>query len=276
MSGFYTPDGRFLATENGRPVVGAKLYVYLAGTTTPATSYKDPALTVPNTSPVIMDAQGRGVVVLDPAHSYDFELQRADGSLISSQSNIVVPASSSALSAVSAALSAEATARVADDSAENAARVAADASLQSQITGLAVFAAYDLTGSMNSVNGTTPAAIYKSGTISPSLAGYNGTTGEITIADTGWYTFEGYLQFTIVANEGSSWVTIQINGSDYREVALARNENSAGGASITVRQTFSVSLGLTAGAVVKFVASQQGSSGPTQTKGLWLHMSREH
>jgi hypothetical protein len=43
----------------GNPVPGAKLYSYIAGTTTPAPVYYDSAETVPHTNPVIADAAGR-------------------------------------------------------------------------------------------------------------------------------------------------------------------------------------------------------------------------
>lgn len=44
---------------NGRPMAGAKLYFYEAGTTTPRNTYSDAALTVANTNPVIADAAGQ-------------------------------------------------------------------------------------------------------------------------------------------------------------------------------------------------------------------------
>ena len=58
------PRQQFL-DNNGAPLAGGKLYVYLAGTTTPADTYSDSALTTPNTNPVILDSAGRAVVYLD-------------------------------------------------------------------------------------------------------------------------------------------------------------------------------------------------------------------
>jgi microcystin-dependent protein len=44
---------------SGIPFAGGKMYVYLAGTTTPATLYGDVGLTTPLTNPVIADSAGR-------------------------------------------------------------------------------------------------------------------------------------------------------------------------------------------------------------------------
>lgn len=45
--------------NNGTPLVGGLLYVYTAGTTTPATTYTGPSGTVNNTNPIVLDAGGR-------------------------------------------------------------------------------------------------------------------------------------------------------------------------------------------------------------------------
>lgn len=47
---------------NGAPLAGGLVYFYVVGTTTPKTTYKDSALTVPNTNPVILDAAGRATI----------------------------------------------------------------------------------------------------------------------------------------------------------------------------------------------------------------------
>lgn len=44
---------------NGVPLSGGLLYTYLAGTTTPATSYTSRAATANNTNPIVLDAAGR-------------------------------------------------------------------------------------------------------------------------------------------------------------------------------------------------------------------------
>ena len=43
---------------NGEPVSGGRAYVYLAGTTTPVTTYSDAALTTPHAYPVVADSSG--------------------------------------------------------------------------------------------------------------------------------------------------------------------------------------------------------------------------
>ena len=43
----------------GDPLINGKIYFYESGTTTPKTTYADVALTIPNTNPVILDADGR-------------------------------------------------------------------------------------------------------------------------------------------------------------------------------------------------------------------------
>jgi hypothetical protein len=58
---------------NGNPLAGGKLYVYLAGTNTPATVYSDVNLTVPLSNPVILDSAGRATVFL-PSGSFKFAL----------------------------------------------------------------------------------------------------------------------------------------------------------------------------------------------------------
>jgi len=43
---------------NGKPLAGGFIYTYLVGTTTPFTTYKDSALTITNTNPIVLDARG--------------------------------------------------------------------------------------------------------------------------------------------------------------------------------------------------------------------------
>ena len=48
----------YIADENGDPIVGAKLYTSITGTTTPLVTYSDAALTIPHANPIISDANG--------------------------------------------------------------------------------------------------------------------------------------------------------------------------------------------------------------------------
>lgn len=49
---------------NGNPVSGAKIHTYIAGTSTPLTTYSDAALSVANANPVVCDSAGRAVIYL--------------------------------------------------------------------------------------------------------------------------------------------------------------------------------------------------------------------
>lgn len=90
----------WLTVENasGIPYVGARVYTYLAGTTTPVATYTDAGLTVANANPIITDAAGRYVAYLSPGASYKFVVQDANGVAIKTVDNITaVPASSANL-----------------------------------------------------------------------------------------------------------------------------------------------------------------------------------
>jgi hypothetical protein len=63
----------------GVPLIGGKLYTYLAGTTTPVSTYQDQALTTLNENPIQLDAAGSCTIWLDPAKQYKFILKSALG-----------------------------------------------------------------------------------------------------------------------------------------------------------------------------------------------------
>lgn len=74
---------------NGSPVIGGQLFTYLAGTTTPATTYRTSNGT-PQTNPIILDGFGAAVIFLAPG-SYFFALYDSvanGGALIRTQDNI--------------------------------------------------------------------------------------------------------------------------------------------------------------------------------------------
>lgn len=73
--------------NNGDPLIGGKLYVYTAGTTTLATTYSDANGLVPNSNPVILDAGGRATVFLAPG-SYKFVLKTYSDATVWSQDNV--------------------------------------------------------------------------------------------------------------------------------------------------------------------------------------------
>jgi hypothetical protein len=47
---------------NGIPLAGGLVYTYAVGTTTPATTYSDYLLTLPNTNPIVLDGNGRAQI----------------------------------------------------------------------------------------------------------------------------------------------------------------------------------------------------------------------
>lgn len=78
--------------DDGIPVAGGELWVYEAGTATPATTYADSLGATPNSNPVQLDAAGRpdsGSVYL-PTGGYKLVLINGDGVLVRTQDNYVV------------------------------------------------------------------------------------------------------------------------------------------------------------------------------------------
>lgn len=72
---------------NGHPLAGGKLYVYQAGTTTPAAIYADSALSTPLANPALLDASGRLTYFLAPS-SYRFTLKTAADALVWDVDNV--------------------------------------------------------------------------------------------------------------------------------------------------------------------------------------------
>src|SRR5690349_12216645 len=64
-TGYVIPNPKFYAADNnGLPCAGCFLYTYSAGTTTPATTYSDSGLTVPNSDPITLDSAGRATIYI--------------------------------------------------------------------------------------------------------------------------------------------------------------------------------------------------------------------
>lgn len=95
-TGTLSPDPWLTVLDaNGNPVSGAKIYTYVAGTTTLVATYTDVALMVANTNPIIADSAGRYIAFLSPGASYKYVVQFADGSSLRTQDNIsATPATS--------------------------------------------------------------------------------------------------------------------------------------------------------------------------------------
>jgi hypothetical protein len=78
-------------TDTGAVLTGGKLYTYLAGTTTPATTYTSSAGNVARANPVVLNAAGRvpdgGEIWILPI-SYKFVLKDSNDVLIATYDNI--------------------------------------------------------------------------------------------------------------------------------------------------------------------------------------------
>ena len=90
--------------SNGDPLSGGLLYTYVAGTTTPSTTYSDVALTTAHANPIVLDSAGRASIFLTPGASYKFLLKTSAGATVWTADNIsAVPTSASSLDVVGVA-----------------------------------------------------------------------------------------------------------------------------------------------------------------------------
>jgi hypothetical protein len=92
--------------NSGNTLSGGKLYTYLAGTTTPATTYTDNTGTVTSSNPIIMNAAGRiaNEIWLDANTIYKFVLTDSNDILIATYDNIPAVLSPAELNSFKAAL----------------------------------------------------------------------------------------------------------------------------------------------------------------------------
>ena len=72
---------------NGKPLVGGKLFVYIAGTTTTAVTYSDFNRTE-NTSPVILNDLGTCMLIVPSANLYKIALYDRNGNLLLTRDNV--------------------------------------------------------------------------------------------------------------------------------------------------------------------------------------------
>jgi hypothetical protein len=82
--------GAQLFDNNGVPLSGGKVYVYFAGSTTPATTYTGPLGTVANTNPIIADAAGRlpNEIWFAVSQSFKFVLKDTNDVLLATYDNV--------------------------------------------------------------------------------------------------------------------------------------------------------------------------------------------
>ena len=76
--------------DNGVPLVGGLLYVYTAGTTTPATTWTTNSAAVANTNPIVLDAGGRtpNEIWVSGGVNYKFVLKTSTGVTIGTYDNL--------------------------------------------------------------------------------------------------------------------------------------------------------------------------------------------
>lgn len=76
---------------NGRPLVGGKLYTYRAGTSTPATTYRNKNGTELNENPIPLNERGECVCFLEEGLDYKFVLKDKLDAVIWEQDDVSVP-----------------------------------------------------------------------------------------------------------------------------------------------------------------------------------------
>jgi hypothetical protein len=84
---------------NGQPLVGGKVYTYLAGTTTPVVTYVDAAGITTNTNPIILDSRGMANIWLLSTVNYKYAVFDADDVPIFTTDNIGVTLTSASFAA---------------------------------------------------------------------------------------------------------------------------------------------------------------------------------
>lgn len=86
----YAGAGWQFFDNDGVPLAGGLIYVYDAGTTTPAATYTDSSAVTNNTNPIVLDSAGRtpAQIWLTAGSSYKFILKTSDGVTIKTDDNI--------------------------------------------------------------------------------------------------------------------------------------------------------------------------------------------
>lgn len=102
MSAFSRVPQPFLQPVNGSgvPFANAKLWFYVANTSTPLDTYSDANLSVPNTNPVVADANGMFPVIYLGSGTYDIVLKSSSGATIWTAEDVAAAAVSSATTTV--------------------------------------------------------------------------------------------------------------------------------------------------------------------------------
>jgi hypothetical protein len=99
MAGLSPTPKQQIFGSDGAPLVGGKIYTYLAGTSTPATTYTDYSAGTANTNPIILDSYGQANIWLLSTVSYKFVVKTSTDVLLYTVDNIATPLDISALAA---------------------------------------------------------------------------------------------------------------------------------------------------------------------------------
>lgn len=78
--------------EQAKPLGGGSLFIYVAGTSTPAPTYSDIGLQVLNPNPIVLSSDGRnpaGPIFLEQGNRYRYILQDRDGNTVLTRDNIL-------------------------------------------------------------------------------------------------------------------------------------------------------------------------------------------
>jgi hypothetical protein len=90
MSGVIATIPKFaFLTQNGAPLSGGTMEIYLSGTSTPSPSWQDEELTILNTNPIVLDSRGECMIWLQADLRYKFVLKNSVGVVQWTQNNIV-------------------------------------------------------------------------------------------------------------------------------------------------------------------------------------------
>jgi len=85
-----TPKQQIFGSD-GAPLVGGKIYTYLAGTSTPTATYTDYTAGTANTNPIILDSYGQANIWLLSTVSYKFIVKTSTEVLLYTVDNIIPP-----------------------------------------------------------------------------------------------------------------------------------------------------------------------------------------
>jgi hypothetical protein len=89
---YLAPVPRFQAfASNSTFLVGGQLFTYAAGTNTPIVTYQDPAASIPNSNPIILNSLGECTVFLVPNVGYKLVLEDSAGNVQWTQDNVYGP-----------------------------------------------------------------------------------------------------------------------------------------------------------------------------------------